>query len=180
MVPAPPPPPSGAVNPRLRSGGELAGTSSWTWQVWLLLGVCFGIGHGLTQRLLELRPGEAMGGRQSFAVKAFPGSGLEGLRKAHGAQNRSLRADLDALEDERLKQKEAQELERRQADLERRDQEERERREQEDERLRLEELQRPSAPAADPTLNTEPPEPLETLPPPPSAGQGPADPTEQP
>ena len=104
MVPAPPPPPSGAARPRHRRGGELAGTSSWTWPVWLLLGVCFGIGHGLTQRLIELRPGEAMGGRQSFGVKEFPGSGLEGLRNAHGAQNRSLRADLDALEDERLKQ----------------------------------------------------------------------------
>lgn len=180
MVPAPPPPPSGAASPRHRRGRELVGTSSWTWQVWLLFGVCFGIGHGLTQRLIELRPGEAMGGRQSFAVKAFPGSGLERLRNGHGAQNRTLRADLDALEDERLKQKEAQELERRQADLERRDQEERERREQDNERLRLEELQSPPAPAADPTLNTAPPEPLETLPPPPSAGQGPADPTGQP
>jgi len=152
--------------------------------VWLLLGVCFGIGHGLTQRLIELRPGEAMGGRQSFGVKAFPGSGLEGLRNAPGAQNRSLRADLDALQDERLKQKGAQELEKRQADLERRDQEERERREQENERLRLEELQRPPAPAPDPTpdptVNTAPLEPLEALPPPPSAGQGTADPTGQP
>ncbi|MCS5697744.1 hypothetical protein NZK32_01610 [Cyanobium sp. FGCU-52] len=180
MVPAPPPPPSGAASPRHRRAGEPAGTSTWTWPVWLLLGVCFGIGHGLTQRLIDLRPGEATGGRQSFGVKAFPGSGLEGLRTRHRAENRSLRADLDALQDERLKQKEAQELERRQADLERRDQEERERRERDNERLRLEELQRPPAPAPDPTLDAAPPEPLEALPPPPSAGQGTVDPTGQP
>ncbi|MCS5693720.1 hypothetical protein NZK33_17315 [Cyanobium sp. FGCU-6] len=169
------------MSPRLRRGGERAGTSSWSWPVWLMLGFCFGIGYGLTQRLIELRPGEGLGGRQSFGVKAFPGTGLEGLRRSHRAETRSLRADLDALEQERLKQKESQELERRQAELERRDQEEIERRERENERLRLEEIQRPPQPAPDPALDAPPPEPLEALPPPPSAGQGTVgDPTVQP
>jgi len=148
--------------------------------VWLLLGVCFGIGHGLTQRLLEVRLGEGLGGRQSFGVKAFPGSGLDGLRKTHPSDSRSLRADLDALEQERLRQKEAQDLDRRQADLERRDQEERERRERESERLRLEELQSPPPAAPDSTLDAAPAEPLEALPPPPAPGPGTEDPTLRP
>jgi len=180
MVPAPPAPPSGAASPRQRRGAERAGTTSWSWPVWLLLGVCFGIGHGLTKRLLDLRPGEGLGGRQPFGVQAFPGSGLDGLRKAHPSESRSLRADLDALEKERLKQKDSQELERRQADLERRDQEERERRERENERLRLEELQSPPQPAADSSLDAAPPEPLEALPPPPTASPGTGDPTLRP
>jgi hypothetical protein len=148
--------------------------------VWLLLGVCFGIGHGLTQRLLDLRPGEGLGGRQSFGVQPFPGSGLDGLRKAHPSETRSLRADLDALEQERLKQKDSQELERRQADLERRDQAERERRDRQEERLRLEELQKPPSAVPDPNVNTSPTEPVEALPPPPSTHQGTEDPTLRP
>lgn len=132
----------------------------WGWNVWLLLGVCAGLGYGLTQRLLDLQPGESgLGGHQTFAVKAFPGTSLDGLRRGQRAgagASRGLRVDLDAVAAERRRKEEAKELEQRQAAMERRQREEQSRRDAEQDRLRLEELNRTPEPPADPGLQVSP------------------------
>ena len=68
------------------------------WRRPLLVGVCFGLGYGITQRLLDLRlPGLVSWG-QSFDVREFPGTSLESLRLLHGSSDQELRGTLDLLE----------------------------------------------------------------------------------
>lgn len=68
------------------------------WRRPLLVGVCFGLGYGLTQRLLDLRlPGFVQWG-QSFEVRQFPGTSLESLRLRVGSEVQDLRGRLDLLE----------------------------------------------------------------------------------
>ena len=68
------------------------------WRRPLLVGVCFGLGYGLTQRLLDLRlPALVLWG-QSFDVREFPGTSLESLRLRFGSENQELRGRLDLLE----------------------------------------------------------------------------------
>ena len=68
------------------------------WRRPLLVGVCFGLGYGITQRLLDLRlPGLVSWG-QSFDVGEFPGTSLESLRLLHGSTDQELRGNLDLLE----------------------------------------------------------------------------------
>lgn len=70
------------------------------WRRPLLVGVCFGLSYGLTQRLLDLRlPGFVQWG-QSFDVRQFPGTSLESLRLRLGAEAQDLRGRLDLLEPE--------------------------------------------------------------------------------
>jgi hypothetical protein len=83
-----------------------------TWQSGLLLGLCFGLGYGLTHRLLPLNPLSGFEGQQPFGVKAFPGTGLRTFRENSGDAPGSLRADLDRIEREKtLKEQSAREEE---------------------------------------------------------------------
>ena len=62
------------------------------------MGICFGLGYGITNRLLALQwPGFVQLG-QSFDVRPFPGTSLQSLRQRFGAEGQEIRADLDLLE----------------------------------------------------------------------------------
>ncbi|MEB3331836.1 MAG: hypothetical protein VKI83_05035 [Synechococcaceae cyanobacterium] len=88
------------------------------WRLWLLLGVCFGLGYGITERLVSLDGGDGRPASQSFGVKAFPGTPLGTLRQRFGAENQQIRGDLDLLELERQRQRDQEEIKRRQEGLE--------------------------------------------------------------
>lgn len=62
------------------------------------MGVCFGLGYGLTQRLLDLQLPALVQWGQSFDVREFPGTSLESLRLRFGSENQELRGRLDLLE----------------------------------------------------------------------------------
>ncbi|QPN64759.1 hypothetical protein [Synechococcus sp. CBW1004] len=96
------------------------------WRGWLLLGACFGLGYGITHRLLALRLETGWSGRQRFEVKTFPGTELETLRSRFGDASMQIRGDLDLLELERQQTKDAAAIEQRRIEME-----ERERRRQE-------------------------------------------------
>ena len=96
------------------------------WRSWLLLGACFGLGYGVTHRLLALRLETGWSGRQRFEVKSFPGTELDTLRRRFGDASTQIRGDLDLLELERQQRKEAAAIEQRRSEME-----ERERRRQE-------------------------------------------------
>ena len=64
----------------------------------MLVGLCFGLGYGLTQRLLDLQlPGLVQWG-QSFEVRQPPGTSLESLRLRFGSELNDLRGRLDMQE----------------------------------------------------------------------------------
>lgn len=135
------------------------------WKGWLLLGACFGLGYGVTHRLLALRVETDWSGRQRFEVKPFPGTELEALRSRFGDASMQIRGDLDLLELERQQKKDAEAIEQRRAEME-----ERERRRQES---ASQAEQQPEPIPADPGADLPPlPEPP-VLPPEPSP---PADP----
>jgi len=71
------------------------------WQVPLLAGVCFGLGYGLTHRLLALQLPSLVRLGQGFEVRPFPGTSLESLRLRFGADGQEVRGTLDLLELER-------------------------------------------------------------------------------
>lgn len=85
----------------------------------LLVGLAFGVGYGLTDRLLRLNPGGWVPLGQTFDHRPAPGTSLESLRQRSGDLSSSVRGDLEAeaeqalferqaaLERERLKQQEA-------------------------------------------------------------------------
>lgn len=103
--------------PQRRAG--LISTQGWTWRQWLALGLCFGLGHGITARLLNLRAEDGPAGRQNFGVQPFPGTSLEELRRRHGGQAQPLRTDLEAIEQDRRIAREKAQMEERRGDLER-------------------------------------------------------------
>jgi len=67
------------------------------WQVPLLVGVCFGLGYGVTQRLLSLQLPSLVRLGQGFEVRPFPGTTLESLRLRFGAEDQDIRGDADPL-----------------------------------------------------------------------------------
>jgi hypothetical protein len=68
------------------------------WRRPLLVGVCFALGYGLTQRLLDLRlPGLVQWG-QTFAPRDRPGTSLDSLRLRFGSEQQDLRGRLDLQE----------------------------------------------------------------------------------
>jgi hypothetical protein len=86
------------------------------WRRWLALGLFFGLGYGMTQRLLEVRWGE--GGSRTPAFRAKPpagGTSLEELRRRNGSSNQPLTADLDTLARQRREDAAREERERQKA-----------------------------------------------------------------
>jgi hypothetical protein len=64
----------------------------------LLVGACFALGYGLTQRLLDLRlPGLVQWG-QTFEPRDRPGTSLDSLRLRFGSDQQELRGRLDLQE----------------------------------------------------------------------------------
>jgi hypothetical protein len=145
------------------------------WKRWLLLGACFGLGYGITHRLLALRLETGWNGRQRFEVKTFPGTELDSLRRRFGDASMQIRGDLDLIELEGQQKRDAAAIEQRRSEIE-----ERERRQQEQD---SQAEQAPVAAPADPNADLPPlPEPP-VLPPEPSAPvtpQAPAAPTTTP
>jgi hypothetical protein len=111
-------PPGGTGTRRARPG--------WDWRVWWLVGLCFGLGYGVSHRLLNLGGEEEKGASQRFEVQPFPGTTLESLRQRFGGQARDIRGDLDLIELEEQRKRDAAEIEKRRSALEERAAEERE------------------------------------------------------
>lgn len=127
------------------------------WRGPLVAGFCFGLGYGITQRLLALQLPGLVQLRQGFEVREFPGTSLESLRLRFGTDTEEIRGDLEVLELERQAAKrdnERKQEERKQAEAERarlaEEQAEEARRQRE-----AEDLQPPAAAGGEP-----PPEPL--------------------
>jgi hypothetical protein len=112
-------PPGGSKSRRVRSG--------WDWRVWWLVGLCFGLGYGVSHRLLNLGGEAEKGASQRFDVQPFPGTSLDSLRQRFGGEPRDIRGDLDLLELEEQKKQDAAEIEKRRAAIEEREARERER-----------------------------------------------------
>lgn len=73
----------------------------------LVVGVCFGLGYGVSQRLFNLQVGELVRFGRNFDVQPFPGSSLESLRLRFGSSSESILADLESLDQQRLQAEEA-------------------------------------------------------------------------
>ena len=67
------------------------------WQVPLLAGVCFGLGYGLTHRLLVLQLPSLVRLGEGFEVRPFPGTSLESLRLRFGDDSQEVRGNLAAI-----------------------------------------------------------------------------------
>ena len=65
------------------------------WRRPMLVGVCFGLGYGLTQRLLELQLPSFVQWGPSFELRDPPGTSLESLRLRFGSEAQELRGRLD-------------------------------------------------------------------------------------
>jgi hypothetical protein len=139
-------------------------TPNPSWRRWLVLGLIFGLGYGLTQRLLEVRWGDGSAGTPAFRAKPPQGgTPLRDLRQRQGNDKAPLAADLNALE----KRQNASQAQEKQEEAKRQEEREREEAAAEDSKDALENKQRSlDAMGASP----EPP-PLD-LPPPPAV-QGP-------
>jgi len=68
------------------------------WRRPLLVGVCFGLGYGLTQRLLELQLPSFVQWGPSFELRDPPGTSLESLRLRFGSEAQELRGRLELQE----------------------------------------------------------------------------------
>jgi hypothetical protein len=60
--------------------------------------VCFALGYGVVQRVMDLEFPQLVQLGQSFGVREFSGTGLEALRLRVGAPLQSIRGDLGVLE----------------------------------------------------------------------------------
>ena len=98
------PPPTTRPRPARRAA------SGPRWRRWLLLGLFFGLGYGLTQRLLEVRWGEGSTRAPAFKPKSTPsGTPLGELRQQKGDNSQPLAADLEKLARQQREEKEKQE-----------------------------------------------------------------------
>ncbi len=88
-----------------------------------MVGVCFGLGYGLTQRLVALNLPALVHLGQGFGARPFPGTGLESLRQRFGAEGQEIRGDLDLLELEAENRRQEEEIAKRQKALEAQQQE---------------------------------------------------------
>jgi hypothetical protein len=111
------------------------------WIYWLVLGLCFGIGHGIAERLIRAQgEGGAPAGYQNFGVQAFPGETLEAIRRRYGGAPRDVWVDFESLEQEKRNQQDQADAEKQRAELEDRQRAENRQAQQEAERARLDSL----------------------------------------
>ena len=68
------------------------------WRTPLVVGICFGLGYGITNRLLALQWSGFVQLGQNFDGRPFPGTTLESLRQKFGAEGQAIRGDLDLIE----------------------------------------------------------------------------------
>ena len=80
------------------------------WTLALVAGVTFGLGYGVTGRLLDLRPDATARLGESFEMKPTPGTSLESLRMRFGAPSETI-DDLGLLEQEQRRREEQEKLE---------------------------------------------------------------------
>lgn len=154
-----------AVPPN-RSGARRGATASAPrrdWRQWVILGLLFGLGHGITQRLIRGQgDGSGPAGHQNFGIQPFPGESLEALRRRYGTRPEDVRVDFEALDQEKRNQQELAETEKRRTELEDRQRAEDHQAQQEAERARLDALDKSAgASVGAPALP-----PLESVPPP--------------
>lgn len=111
------------------------------WIYWLVLGLCFGIGHGIAERLIRAQgEGGAPAGYKNFGVQAFPGETLEAIRRRYGGAPRDVWVDFETLEQEKRNQQDQADAEKQRAELEDRQRAENRQAQQEAERARLDSL----------------------------------------
>ncbi len=122
------------------------------WRTPLVVGICFGLGYGITSRLLALQWAGFVQLGQSFDVRPFPGTSLESLRQRFDAEGQAIRGDLDLMELEAQSLKE----------------EEQARLQAEEEKKRLEVPEQPLA-VGEPAEPVPAPSPEASAPPPPGA-----------
>ena len=124
------------------------------WWRWLVFGLCFSLGYGLTQRLSRVGSSSAAKGEvPAFAAQESPGTRLGELQKRFGAEGQSLVGDLDRLVEERRQEGQRQEEESRKANQEQLNQERQDAAQRQADRIRLEALNKgpdPAAPNAEP------------------------------
>ena len=65
------------------------------WQGPVVAGLCFGLGYGITQRLLSLQLPTFVQLGQGFELRAFPGTALQSLRLKFGTEAQPIRGDLE-------------------------------------------------------------------------------------
>jgi hypothetical protein len=131
------------------------------WIDWLALGLCFGLGHGIAERLIRAQgEGGAPAGHQNFGVEAFPGETLEALRRRHGGAPRDVWVDFESLEQEKRNRQDQADAEKQRAELVERQRADDRQAQQEAERARLDALD--GAPASSPAEGGSTP--LESLP----------------
>lgn len=114
-----------APPPSTRPRKARRATPAPRWPRWLLLGLLFGLGYGLTQRFLEVPWGESSTRPPAFNPKSTPGqSATEATGERKGDDSKPSAANLKDLAEKRQEKKdkeEAQSLEereRKQAELE--------------------------------------------------------------
>ena len=128
----------------------------WGWPIWLALGLLFGLGYGVTFRLLNLELMGGWGGTPGFRSQGFPGTSLEELRRSKGRGSGDVRADLEALALKRRQEEQRQQQAKRKQQLEAQAQQAAERRQRAEEQRRRGGLGRP-APEPTPAPEPEPP-----------------------
>ncbi len=78
-----------------RPGARIQPIPKSRWQGPLLAGLCFGLGYGITQRLISLQLPTFVQLGQGFELREFPGTGLQSLRLKFGAEAQPIREDLE-------------------------------------------------------------------------------------
>ena len=78
-----------------RSGAKIQSTPKSRWQGPLVAGLCFGLGYGITQRLLGLQLPTFVQLGQGFELRSFPGTALQSLRLKFGTEAQPIRGDLE-------------------------------------------------------------------------------------
>ena len=77
-----------------RPGAKTQSIPRSPWQGPLVAGLCFGLGYGITQRLLSLQLPAFVHLGQGFELRAFPGTTLQSLRLKFGTEAQPIRGDL--------------------------------------------------------------------------------------
>jgi hypothetical protein len=78
-----------------RPGVKIQSIPKSRWQGPLVAGLCFGLGYGITQRLLSLQLPTFVQLGQGFELREFPGTALQSLRLKFGTEAQPIRGDLE-------------------------------------------------------------------------------------